>query len=221
MGMIIQCKSKKLCPLDFAFKGSLQEKKCWEPNKSIADPRRLGTSHRRDKFTVNKKTLISLFAESLFQIPDYQRGYAWEDKQWKDFIDDIDALVYEQETSHYTGTVVVYAGRDAEIRAYGTKRLKVVDVVDGQQRLTTSCLYLAEIIRALVRKGESDYENDISDCLYSGAVCKLTLNNDTGHIFYDLLRMGHANIAAQTPQEKRLVKACTDVDEADEDGLEA
>lgn len=41
---------------------------------------------------MNKKTLISLFAESLFQIPDYQRGYAWEEKQWKDFIQDIDAV---------------------------------------------------------------------------------------------------------------------------------
>jgi hypothetical protein len=158
---------------------------------------------------MNKKTLISLFAESLFQIPDYQRGYAWEEKQWKDFIQDIDALVDEKVTSHYTGTVVVYAGRDAEIRAYGTKRLKVVDVVDGQQRLTSSCLYLGEIIRALIRKGESDYKNDIPDCLYSGTVCKLALNNDTGHIFYDLLRTGRANIAAQTPQEKRLIAACT------------
>jgi len=158
---------------------------------------------------MDKKTLISLFAESLFQIPDYQRGYAWEEKQWKDFIEDIDALVNEGVTSHYTGTVVVYAGRDAEIRAYGTKRLKVADVVDGQQRLTTSCLYLAEIIRALVRKGESEYKNDISDCLYSGAICKLSLNNDTGHIFYDLLKTGHANIAAQTPHEKRLITAST------------
>ena len=65
---------------------------------------------------MNKKTLTSLFTESLYRIPDYQRGYAWEEKQWKDFIQDIDALVDEQVTSHYTGTVVVYDGRDAEVR---------------------------------------------------------------------------------------------------------
>ena len=80
---------------------------------------------------MNKKTLTSLFTESLYRIPDYQRGYAWEEKQWKDFIQDIDALVDEQVTSHYTGTVVVYDGRDAEVRDYGTRRLRVVDVVDG------------------------------------------------------------------------------------------
>lgn len=156
---------------------------------------------------MNKGTLTSLFAESLYRIPDYQRGYAWEEKQWKDFIQDIDALIDDQLTSHYTGTVVVYASRNAEVQDYGTKRLRVVDVVDGQQRLTTACLYLSVIIHALINKGESAYEREISDFLYSGAICKLTLNNDTSGIFYDLLKTGQANTAPQSPHEKRLVAA--------------
>jgi hypothetical protein len=158
---------------------------------------------------MDKKTLTSLFTESLFQIPDYQRGYAWEEKQLKDFIQDIDALVDENVTSHYTGTVVVYdAGRNSKIIDYGTKRLKVVDVVDGQQRLTTSCLYLSVIFRVLLSKGESAYERDIPDFLYSGAICKLTLNNDTIDAFYDLLKTGRVNTAAQSPHKKRLIAAC-------------
>ena len=40
---------------------------------------------------MNKTTLTGLFAEAIYQIPDYQRGYAWEEKQWRDFIQDIDA----------------------------------------------------------------------------------------------------------------------------------
>ena len=159
---------------------------------------------------MDKKTLTTLFAESLFKIPDYQRGYAWEKDQLIDFIQDIDALVEEKKmTSHYTGTVVVYCGNNAKTQAYERKSLKVVDVVDGQQRLTTSCLYLSVIIRALISKGESAYERDISDYLYSGAICKLTLNNDTGGIFYDLLKTGRANTAAKSPHEKRLIDACT------------
>jgi hypothetical protein len=156
---------------------------------------------------MDKKTLTSLFAESLFQIPDYQRGYAWEDEHTKDFRQDIDALVEDKVTSHYTGTIVVYCAREARIRDYGTKRLKVVDVVDGQQRLTTACLYLSVILRALLSKGESAFEREISDFLYAGAVCKLTLNNDTGDVFYDLLKTGRANTAAQSPHEKRLIAA--------------
>lgn len=154
---------------------------------------------------MNKKTLNSLFAEALYQIPDYQRGYAWEEKQWKDFIQDIDALVEDRVSGHYTGTVVVYCGSDAEIRNYGTKRLQVMDVVDGQQRLTSSCLYLSVILRALVDNGEKEYEREISDFLYSGATCKLSLNNDSVNIFYDLLKNGHANTTAQSPHEHRLI----------------
>jgi len=156
---------------------------------------------------MDTKTLTGLFAESLYKIPDYQRGYAWEEKQWTDFIQDIDALVDEPVTSHYTGTVVVYSAHDAEIRDYGTKRLKVLDVVDGQQRLTTSCLYLSIIIRALLNKGEPAYERDVLDFLFSGAFCKLTLNNDTANIFYDLLKTGRANTEAHSPQAKRLIAA--------------
>ena len=107
---------------------------------------------------MNKETLTGLFAKAIYQIPDYQRGYAWEEKQWKDFIQDIDALVDDQVTSHYTGTVVVYAPRIPKVLDYGTQRLSLVDVVDGQQRLTTSCLYLSVIIRALSSHGEGDYE---------------------------------------------------------------
>lgn len=158
---------------------------------------------------MNKETLLSLFAGGLYQIPDYQRGYAWEEKQWKDFIQDIDALVEENNfSSHYTGTVVVYCRRGGAEKEYGTMKLPVKDVVDGQQRLTTACLYLSEILRTLVAKGEAAYKDNISYFLFSGAICKLTLNNDTADIFYDLLKTGKPNKEARSPHEKRLVSAC-------------
>ena len=158
---------------------------------------------------MDKKTLTSLFAEYIYQIPDYQRGYAWGEKQWKDFIQDIDALVDEEVSSHYTGTVVVYAGRSAVIRPYGIEYLKIVDVVDGQQRLTTVCLYLAVILRALIDRGETAFESAVTKYLYAGATCRLLLNNDTADLFYDLLRAGHANIPPQSPHQRRLVEAYT------------
>jgi len=158
---------------------------------------------------MNKETLRSLFAGGLYQIPDYQRGYAWEEKQWKDFIQDIDALAEDSNVSgHYTGTVVVYCGRGGVEKEYGTGRFPVKDVVDGQQRLTTACLYLSEILRTLIAKGEEAYKENITYFLYSGATCKLTLNNDTAAIFYDILKTGKPNTEARSPHEKRLVGAC-------------
>lgn len=157
---------------------------------------------------MDKKTLTSLFAEDIYQIPDYQRGYAWEEKQWKDFIQDADALVDENVASHYTGTVVVYKGDGSAMWNYGTQRLRVADVVDGQQRLTSACLYLSVIIHALVSKGESAYGNNIPNFLYSGAICKITLNNDSNNVFFDLLKTGRSNVEARSPHEKRLIAAC-------------
>ena len=157
---------------------------------------------------MEKKTLPTLFASWLFQIPDYQRGYAWEDKQWGDFVQDVDALVDKEVQNHYTGTVVVYQSKDKPLRNYGaTDRLELVDVVDGQQRLTTCCLYLSAILRALVQKGASDYALKIPQFLYSGPTCKVTLNNDTSHFFYDLLRNGRPNTPANSTHEKRLENA--------------
>lgn len=157
---------------------------------------------------MEKKTLTELYSKNLFQIPDYQRGYAWEEKQWNDFIQDLDALVNEEVKNHYTGTVVIYQNKSKSAINYGTTdKLEMVDVVDGQQRLTTACLYLSIIIRKLISKGESDYKQKIPLFLYASATCKLTLNNDTNGYFYDLLKTGHPNTTANSMHEKRLLKA--------------
>ena len=135
---------------------------------------------------MEKKTLNSLFADNLYRIPDYQRGYAWEDTQIKDFVSDIDAIIDDDLKSHYTGTIVVYEPDNSE-QKYGTKRLNTLDVVDGQQRLTTACLYLSVILNNLVKLDASEYEMEIVHFLFAGTSNKLSLSNDTDNLFYDLL----------------------------------
>jgi len=157
---------------------------------------------------MNKTTLNALFSDSLFRIPDYQRGYAWEEPQWKDFIQDIDALVDEKVSSHYTGTVVLYdAGRNAETKSYGTKKFRVVDVVDGQQRLTSICLYLSIILRTLINSGKPEFGAELSNFSYSGATCKLTPNNDCQDLFFDLLKTGQVNSIPRSVHGLRLMNA--------------
>lgn len=156
---------------------------------------------------MQKKTLRTLFSEYVYKIPDYQRGYAWVEKQWIDFAQDIDALIDDQVRGHYTGTVVIYADRRSEQVNYGTQRLDVVDVVDGQQRLTTACLYLSLILHELIKRGQVDYEREIPHYLYAAGRCKLELNNDTQHLFYELLKAGHPNTDVHTAHGKRLILA--------------
>ena len=38
------------------------------------------------------KSIQEIFSNRSFQIPDYQRGYAWKEKQWNDLWQDLELL---------------------------------------------------------------------------------------------------------------------------------
>lgn len=42
----------------------------------------------------------------VFRIPDYQRGYSWEEQQRTELLTDIEYLIKSGEYRHYTGTIV-------------------------------------------------------------------------------------------------------------------
>lgn len=75
-----------------------------------------------------------------FRVPDYQRGYAWGERQLEEFWDDLDAVV-GSEGRHYTGAITVEDLHDtSEVPAR-----KGFAVVDGQQRLTTMAILLSAL----------------------------------------------------------------------------
>lgn len=84
-------------------------------------------------------SLREIFADRVLAVPDYQRGYAWEEVQWDDFLGDLDLL--ENGNRHFTGTVVLHPSVRPVPSAEGD--LRGLDVVDGQQRLTTCFIVLA------------------------------------------------------------------------------
>jgi uncharacterized protein with ParB-like and HNH nuclease domain len=154
---------------------------------------------------MERKTLLNILEGKILKIPDYQRGYAWEEKQLKDFVQDIDALIDDKVISHYAGTIVIYQPIEKPTEHYGTKRLEVVDIVDGQQRLTTCSLYLSIILNELIKMGEKDFEQEIPVFLRYGSKTKLRLNNDTSDYFYDLINSGEPNTKTNTVHQKRLL----------------
>ncbi|RQO77807.1 hypothetical protein DBR40_07475 [Pedobacter sp. KBW01] len=92
--------------------------------------------------------LSELFGQKIFRIPDYQRGYAWEDKQLGELWDDItDIPLGENEyRSHYTGTIYVEDCKPTESENWLTG-VSFFSVVDGQQRLTTISILLHVLIK--------------------------------------------------------------------------
>lgn len=155
---------------------------------------------------MEKKTLSSIIEGKIFQIPDYQRGYAWENKQWKDFVQDIDALIDDKIIGHYTGTIVIYQPNNKPTKNYGIEKLEIVDVVDGQQRLTTCSLYLSIILRRLIQLGENEYQTKLT-MLYSDSNSRLILNNDTDGFYYDIISKGVSNIDPNSVHQERIFDA--------------
>jgi uncharacterized protein with ParB-like and HNH nuclease domain len=66
-----------------------------------------------------------------FEIPKYQRGYAWEIENIRELFDDVIESI-KSNSNYYIGTIVLSKSADDE-RFY---------VVDGQQRITTITLII-------------------------------------------------------------------------------
>ena len=77
--------------------------------------------------------------KALVRIPPYQRAYSWHRKQRSDMFNDIKNLEGTPDSFHFMATVV---GLRRESRLIGADRYNVIEVVDGQQRLTTLVLLL-------------------------------------------------------------------------------
>jgi uncharacterized protein with ParB-like and HNH nuclease domain len=112
-----------------------------------------------------KTTLSSIskiFTEKLFRIPDYQRGYAWTEKQLKDFWNDI--LQLEKDKNHYVGVLTLESVPEEKYKLWNddvwiieSKSFDPYYIVDGQQRLTTTIILVQSIIERIGKKGILNY----------------------------------------------------------------
>lgn len=107
-------------------------------------------------------TLSKIFTERLFRIPDYQRGYAWTERQLKDFWNDIEQIEFGR--NHYTG-VLTLEEVPQEVRDSWTEDAWIIEargyeplyVVDGQQRLTTSIILIQCILETMTGQNPLNY----------------------------------------------------------------
>lgn len=99
------------------------------------------------------QSLIEIFNEKFFRIPDFQRGYSWEIGQLEDFWEDLINLKDEQ--IHYTGLLTVEQISKSDIQSIEKwqddlwlfeRELGAYYLIDGQQRLTTSIILVNQIL---------------------------------------------------------------------------
>ncbi|MFJ8236364.1 DUF262 domain-containing protein [Ureibacillus sp. NPDC094379] len=113
------------------------------------------------------ESLKSIFKDRIFKIPDYQRGYAWQKRQLKDFWEDLINLPSDR--FHYTGLLSLkevpkrdYGGKNWEAERWliSDRGFKPFHIVDGQQRLTTFVIFINEIINLVKSLPENKEKSD-------------------------------------------------------------
>lgn len=103
------------------------------------------------------QSLSKIFNNRIFRIPDYQRGYAWGERQLADFWSDLQRVGAER--THYCGQLTLEKADEAAWRQWTDDCWLVEDadyepyfVVDGQQRLTTAIILLQCLLEDLPPK---------------------------------------------------------------------
>lgn len=114
------------------------------------------------------QSLDDIFTKKIFRIPDYQRGYAWGEKQLTEFWEDLISLGNHR--SHYTGVIsikevpqITWSLWNDEKWLIEGRKFKAYYVVDGQQRLTTVSIFLQCLIESVRNHPSNDglSEDDI------------------------------------------------------------
>ncbi len=110
------------------------------------------------KITPTSLTINQLFSSTNEQyiIPAYQRRYSWLGRQVWELIDDISLI--DDIGTHLLGSIVCLA-------EHHTAGLNKLELVDGQQRLTTITILLVCIQQRLKQDGESDEAAEVGRLL--------------------------------------------------------
>ena len=99
---------------------------------------------------------VGLLEKRLFRIPLYQRAYSWRRTEREDMFKDIRKLKGKPESSHFMATIVGLHFKKVPI---GTDEYDIIEIVDGQQRLTTLVILLkviAEKLASLLKDADTD-----------------------------------------------------------------
>ncbi len=89
--------------------------------------------------------LDGVIEKGVFEIPSYQRGYAWQERQLKDFWNDLEHVSKLGNQFHYMHSLTLRElENDFESSAF--------EIIDGQQRLATSLILLGLLAKTTQNK---------------------------------------------------------------------
>lgn len=116
----------------------------------------------KDQIEIHKVTLNDVFGDR-YRIPEYQRGYQWEEQQWKDLWSELNAFINAgknlEDTANRAPDVffgsMFLSQRNAEEVLDTGEEGSVYDIIDGQQRITTLSI-LFKLVGNILQKNLKD-----------------------------------------------------------------
>ncbi|WP_220980894.1 GmrSD restriction endonuclease domain-containing protein [Helicobacter pylori] len=123
-----------------------------------------------------KTTIKEIFQVEGYSIPNYQRDYAWKDKNFKDLWEDLEeAIEYNKKgQGHFIGTMVVAKNEDNK---------KLYDIINGQQRTTTIFM----LLHVLANEQNEKDKQETRKYLYQKGELKLEVAPQNQSFFKALL----------------------------------
>lgn len=160
-------------------------------------------------------SLSDLLGGRLFRIPDYQRAYSWTQREREDLFGDL-RRTYQKgaDAGHFMAAIVCLRRGKREL---GTNEFKILEVVDGQQRLTTIIILLKSIALSLseTNKKDATVRAEIENLLVkrdSDELLLLQTNHDSSHYFTNYIRSGKKSLPSQakTIADREILNAIAD-----------
>lgn len=109
-----------------------------------------------NNINVNKYPISQMFdpdSKTVFEVPKYQREYVWGTREWSALYDDL----FENDEGYFLGSIIC-------INSTTNSLSPKFEVVDGQQRLTTTSLFLAalyDILNSHKNELDEDQQSDL------------------------------------------------------------
>lgn len=105
---------------------------------------------------ISSKEMSKLFSfNERIIVPPYQRRFSWEEEHFEDLWNDLDAL--DDGEKHFFGTIVFMSN------SYIAQETNEIDVVDGQQRITTVSILLCAIRDFLKEEHRDETEGRVQN----------------------------------------------------------
>lgn len=149
-----------------------------------------------------KSTVKNIFdGTRIFNVPVYQRAYSWDEANLKDFLADLENQ--HPERTYFFGSFLFHINGNRS-------EFKIIDIVDGQQRLTTFVIFISTLIQKLIANSSNLVsERTKRTFVKDEDVFKLeTSNEDSAFLHNVVLNQAIVNaVNINTPSQRLLLDA--------------